>query len=279
MSYEQTDGGWKTWRVDASGVSSQPVVLPEFAKVRESVDEAVNVYARMQNPSKHRRLARAGVGALGGTIIGMLLGGLPGMAMNHAAMAAVGSQIGGVLGAAGGAVFADRRSNPSRGRRTVVSEKNPSQKHKKFYGVIGDRNPIEHWGGIVYDQGSGPALLYFQSYEGEGENLVSVYNVFIEKDVVEDLNWVDWDAVSKTMDMDVNELKAYAKSDNVLARAQVYETVAGHYGWSNFDDADEMTIRQAENKYGRMVDAAHKAEQSHRATNPSLRGLKNKLLR
>jgi hypothetical protein len=35
--------------------------------------------------------------------------------------------------------------------------------------------------------------------------------------------------------MDVAELKGYARSDNIMARASVYESVAGHYGWYELD--------------------------------------------
>ena len=168
-----------------------------------------------------------------------------------------------------------------------MTKTNPSMSHKKFYGIIVDVNPIEHWGGVVYDQGNGPALLYFQSYDGDSgdddddSTMVSVYNVFIEDDVVEDLSWVDWDAVARTNDMDVAELKRYAKDPNVLARADVYATVASHYGWSQIDDGQEMTLKQAEKKYGRMVDAAHRAQnkpKKSKSGNPSS-ALKNKLLR
>lgn len=136
---------------------------------------------------------------------------------------------------------------------------------KKYIGIIGDVNPIEHWGGIIYDAGYGPHVTYFQSYE----DMVSVYDFPIEDNVLEDLNWVDWNAVAKSIGMPVSELKEHAVSPNVFARASVYEAVGGYYGFGELDPyAEEMTIKQAERKWGRAVDAAHRAQSKARKKNP-----------
>jgi hypothetical protein len=131
----------------------------------------------------------------------------------------------------------------------------------KYIGVIGDVNPIEHWGGIIYDSGYGPHLLYFQSYDDR----VTISNIPIEKDVTEDLDWVKWREVAAYIGMPVSELKGYAKSPNVFARADVYASVGSYHGFVNLDlYPEDITIKSAEKKHGRAVDAAHKAEERTR---------------
>jgi hypothetical protein len=110
----EDSGRWKVQRVDKSGFKTDVLAVDDFSVVREQVETAKRVYA---NPSpaptpgapqsQHSRYVRAGVGALGGTVVGMLLGGLPGILAKHSALASVGAQVGGVVGAATGAVIAD----------------------------------------------------------------------------------------------------------------------------------------------------------------------------
>lgn len=138
---------------------------------------------------------------------------------------------------------------------------------RKYYGIIGDQSPIEHWGGIVYDQGYGPQVTYFQSYD---DDKVSIYTFNVEDDVVADLDWADWAGVASFSGMDVAELKKYGRSKNLLARAQVYETVAGYHGFGELDPyPEETTIAKAERQWGRAVDAAHRAA-SKRRSNPAV---------
>ena len=161
--------------------------------------------------------------------------------------------------------------------RVYRSERfNPSPRHKKYIGHIGDMDPIEHWGGIIYDAGYGPHLTYFQSWFNESANRhqVTVYDFPIEDDVVKDLDWVNWDDVANSIGMDVEKLKGYGRSDNIFARASTYEAVAGYYGFHELDsDPQEMTMGRANQKYGRAVAAALRAEQKARTGNPGSAGL------
>ena len=157
---------------------------------------------------------------------------------------------------------------------------NPMNEEKKYLGTIGDSDPITHWGGFVSDSGYGPHLTYFQSYEDR----VSIYGVFIEDDVYAELDWVDWDAVSQYADVSKADLRKYGSSEDPLARAQVYETVAGYYGWGEFDFyPQDITLEEAEEIYGPEVDAAHPAQHHHRTSNPNPKGrvrkIKNRVLR
>lgn len=116
LAWEDT-GDWRVKRIDKDGFETPTVTLPDFTAVRDQVEKAKVAYenpASEPSRSDHGRYLHAGLGALGGTVAGMLLGGLPGIVMKHTALATVGAQVGGVIGAATGAVVADklRSENP-----------------------------------------------------------------------------------------------------------------------------------------------------------------------
>jgi hypothetical protein len=132
----------------------------------------------------------------------------------------------------------------------------------QFHGIIGDMNPIEHDGGVVFQNGEdqSPEVVYFQGWHDDEGPRVTVATFNVEDNVLEDLTWVDWDSVASCIGMDVEELKGYAVSDNVLARAQVYESVAAHSGFMNLDSQPrELTLEEAEKEYGEFVDKCHAA--------------------
>lgn len=123
-----------------------------------------------------------------------------------------------------------------------------------FHGIIGDVNPIEHDGGVVFDRGNGPEVLYFQGWTDEyGEDRVTVF----EFTVVEELDWVDWDSVSRSYGIYVDELKALGRSPDVLARAEAYNCIASYYGFRELDpNPRELTLEKAEREFGEFVDQA-----------------------
>lgn len=132
----------------------------------------------------------------------------------------------------------------------------------KFHGIIGDMNPIEHDGGVVYqnDPDQSPEVVYFRGWHDDEGPRVTVATFCVEDNVLEDLTWVDWDSVASYIGMDVEELKGHAVSDNVVARACVYESVASHSGFMNLDSQPrELTLEQAEKEYGEFVDKCHAA--------------------
>lgn len=136
---------------------------------------------------------------------------------------------------------------------------------RRYIGVIGDVNPIEHQGGVIYDAGYGPHLLYFQPWSDEGDDMVSVYEIPIGDDVLEDLSWVDWNEVADFIGMDESELRSHARSDNVHARASTVEAVGSYYGFGELDpQVIDVTYEHAEDKWGDAVDAAHRAQQEAR---------------
>jgi len=129
----------------------------------------------------------------------------------------------------------------------------------KFHGIIGDINPIEHGGGVVFERGHGVEMIYFQGWhDGEGER-VSVYEIIIEADVVKDLTWVDWKSVASCVGLKEEELTAYSDAPSPTARAQVYESVGFHSGFSELDPSPlHMSLEEAEKQYGAFVDEASK---------------------
>ncbi len=151
-----------------------------------------------------------------------------------------------------------------KGGKGSMKKENPYSARGKPIGIVGDVSPIEHWGGIVFQRpGKQYSMLYFQSYDGDK---VSVFDFEIEDDVVKDLGWVNWDAVASSIGMPVEELKGYGRSKNVMARASVYEAVGGYDGFGNLDGyQQEMTIRTAEGKWDRSVNAALRAQSKARS--------------
>ena len=133
-------------------------------------------------------------------------------------------------------------------------------------GTIGDVNPIENWGGVIYETPYGTEMLYFQISE---EDEVAVFRVDIADDVIADLNWVDWDQIASFTGQEVEDIHTVAKGPNVIGRAQIYEAVAGYHGWREFDDSPELlTVEEAEAKYDDDIEKAHKA----RKANPCKKG-------
>lgn len=99
----ETDDGWYVKRIYENGFQTKAARANDFSEVREGVE-----YAKQANPQvpSNGGYVRVGIGALLGTVTGMALGGLPGIIKKNEALATVGAQIGGVLGAAAGAVVA-----------------------------------------------------------------------------------------------------------------------------------------------------------------------------
>lgn len=117
--------------------------------------------------------------------------------------------------------------------------------------MIGDPNPIEHRGGIVYWTPYGPEMLYFEQSEGT----VWVYRVDLD---YEDIQWVDWDQVGSFVGVEGKEVERAAESEIPLAMASVYEALGSYYGWLRFaEEPETLTMAEAKSKYDGDVDAAH----------------------
>ena len=127
-----------------------------------------------------------------------------------------------------------------------------------FHGIIGDMNPIEHIGGVVLDRGQGPEVIYFMAWDCSGEERVTVYSLMVADDVTEELSFADWDKVAQCCGYEKDKLVEKGRSENILARASVYETFGAYYGMSELDCYPrEMTLEEAEAEFGDLVDRCH----------------------
>ena len=138
-----------------------------------------------------------------------------------------------------------------------------------FHGIIGDMNPIEHNGGVVLDRGDGPEVIYFQSWDMSGETRVTVYSFMVADNVTEELSFADWDKVAKCCGCSEEGLIEDGRNENILARASVYEVFGAYYGMSEIDCYPrEMTLEEAENEFGDLVDRCHAATSKPSAQGP-----------
>ncbi len=150
------------------------------------------------------------------------------------------------------------KRNP-RGKDKFSTQKELKRRKLAPVGVIGDRSPVEHGGGVVYvGPGDEVELHYFQPYD-DGTESVSLYRFDVAPDVMAELDWVDWKALAKSADISMEELKA-ASTGNALARASVYEAVGQHHGFGELDlDPLESTIDVIDRRYDKDVNKAHAA--------------------
>jgi hypothetical protein len=131
---------------------------------------------------------------------------------------------------------------------------------------IGDVDPFQHDGGIIYRHDDRYFMRYFETY---GDDRVSVFTFDIDEPW-EDLTWVEWAKVADTHGRLLSELEKDAKSDDVLTRAEVYRDVAGHYGFSEFDSyPDHMSSEEAQKRYGADLKAVKEARHRELHSNPT----------
>jgi len=138
---------------------------------------------------------------------------------------------------------------------------------RKYIGTLGDINPIEHGGAIVYQSPYGGfEMMYFEPVEDD----VYVYDqIGLDKYLAEDLSPSDWENLASYIGMSVSELKALDFSDPMIL-GELAMIIGEYSGFENAlnADAEMMTIKQAERKYGRAVDAAHAAANRRRNPKP-----------
>lgn len=130
---------------------------------------------------------------------------------------------------------------------------------EKIYGHIGDNDPIEHGGGIVFknEDDQNPTLIYFVCHPADNGYFVDVHTIDIAENVFEDVDWCKSDIVelSVYVDIPILQLTEYAKSDNVLTRADVYAAIAGYWGWHNLNSEPlVLSLEKCEDEYGNFVD-------------------------
>lgn len=129
----------------------------------------------------------------------------------------------------------------------------------KYYGWLGDANPIEHGGGIVYSgEDEQIQVLYFTPYGGDR---VSIYQVFLDDDETKNCDWADLESVASYTGIDLDELRTAGSSPDPQYRAMFLEEIARFHGWGELTagESQESTIEAAEKAYDELFEAAWKA--------------------
>lgn len=123
----------------------------------------------------------------------------------------------------------------------------------KIYGILGDVNPIEHDGCLVYRQNDQDYLMGFSTH---GDN-VDVYWVFVEEDEWPNYDYIDLKGLASYMGMPAEDLRNAASSPKILERADFIYSLTYYMGWEQIGEyVETLTIDQAEEKYGHIVDQA-----------------------
>lgn len=141
----------------------------------------------------------------------------------------------------------------------------------ELVGTIGDRNPVEYGGGYIFRDKTGvyqPEVEYIEPMEyapedGSGTG-ITVNRVVLEKHTYIDGILSDnkyhpdkpvWyadklDSVCRCCDCDRDEIIGQLCSEDPVARAWAYETLASHFGWHEFDHYPlTLTADEAEKRY------------------------------
>lgn len=116
----------------------------------------------------------------------------------------------------------------------------------QIIGNLGDENPLEYGGHIVYrvyDPKNGTRWIRGEYWSEPINDIFLVYQWDVEKDVLRDLNWVEWNDVARHEGIGLEELKRMANSEEILKRARVYEMVGQFYGFDNLDGYREYFSR------------------------------------
>ncbi len=105
-------------------------------------------------------------------------------------------------------------------------------------GSIGDVDPTDYGGGVVFSTEHGPTLEYVEEHmHGADPEARLVYRVDLHDNAREFLDWfdwVDWDEVAQTVGADPSEFSA-SRLRSATARALAVESAAGQYGWYEMD--------------------------------------------
>jgi len=115
-------------------------------------------------------------------------------------------------------------------------------------GNIGDVDPIQYGGGVVFeDEDGGYTLEYVYGadsdedygWEQNPDYEHVVYRVGLESDLDSFLRWNDWadlDAVADSVGATKDELLERARKGGAVGRAWLANEIAAHYGWQNLDE-------------------------------------------
>jgi hypothetical protein len=122
----------------------------------------------------------------------------------------------------------------------------------KKIGSIGDVNPIEYGGGVVFDTEYGPIIEYTYGLEDESDdaNEMDVYQVSVARSVWDDLNWAYEMEIAEVTGIQLRKLVKMGKSKDVMDRVAAYEAAASVYGWHELDQYPvKLTAKELEQRW------------------------------
>jgi len=118
----------------------------------------------------------------------------------------------------------------------------------KIHGTVGDADPIEWGGGVVFrvtegrDYAGRKMKPYYVveytdglDWEGADPERMEVYRVPVEPDFFGWNDWVDVDDVADSIGIDAAALARLGRSRTVMDRVEALIAVAGYYGWHELD--------------------------------------------
>ena len=115
----------------------------------------------------------------------------------------------------------------------------------KKIATVGDKNPIEHGGGVIFDGEAGPFLEWTKGLQDTGPGILFVFRRHVPENVFEDLSWVNKETLAHGMGGDPEEMLLMSTSEDPFARAMLISIVGDYFGWHELDD-EPMTMTDEE---------------------------------
>jgi len=117
--------------------------------------------------------------------------------------------------------------------------------------TIGDVDPVEYGGGVVFKNEYGPVVEYTHGldWDGADPNAMEVYRVPVPADVFGDHSWANLKDLADFEGRTTKALRKLGKSRLVMGRVAALEAIASYYGWHELDHypltltADEINAR------------------------------------
>lgn len=126
----------------------------------------------------------------------------------------------------------------------------------KFACGIGDINPIDYGGGIVYQDTTGvydPELVYFEpasdkEWHNDKKNCkVTIYRLILERDITREWWYKELPEIAKYAGFEVKDIKP---DMSIQDKAILYSDLISYFGAYEFDQYPiVMTQREAEVRY------------------------------
>ena len=105
---------------------------------------------------------------------------------------------------------------------------------RKLIGTFGDCDPLEHGGGLVFQNSDNSVdLVCFEEIpETEKGRRWWVYRTSIGKG---DLDWIDTEGIALLCGLEIEEVKRLLESDDVFDLVEAYRLAGLYHGWQELD--------------------------------------------